>query len=38
MFYRYFEKQRAQIKNLMSGYKVFYESGEWVVYDLNMDG
>jgi hypothetical protein len=34
MFYRYFDEQKSQIKEKVTGYKVFYESMDWLVYDL----
>ncbi len=37
MFYRYFEDQRSQIKSGMSAFKIFYESGDWIIYDLNIE-
>ena len=36
MFYRYFKDQRSQIKINMSEYEIFYESSDWIVYDLNI--
>ena len=36
MFYRYYDNQKSEIKNLMPGHKVFYESDDWIVYDLNI--
>ena len=34
MFYRYLSDQRYHIKKTMSEYKIFYESSDWIVYDL----
>jgi hypothetical protein len=34
MFYRYSDEQKSQIKKKVTGYKVFYESMDWIVYDL----
>jgi hypothetical protein len=36
MFYKYFKDQRSQIKINMSEYEIFYESSDWIVYDLNI--
>ena len=38
MFYRYSGKWKSQIKEKMSGYQAFYESRDWVVYDLTKEG
>jgi hypothetical protein len=37
MFYRYFSDQSYNIKESMSEYKIFYESSDWIVYDLNLN-
>ena len=37
MFYRYYKNQRSQIKNLMTEHKIFYESDDWIVYDLSIN-
>ena len=34
MFYRYSEKQKSEINDNISGLKIFYESEDWLVYDL----
>jgi 4-amino-4-deoxy-L-arabinose transferase-like glycosyltransferase len=34
MFYRYSEKQKSQIKDNISRHQIFYESADWLVYDL----
>jgi hypothetical protein len=34
MFYRYSEKQKSQINDNISGHHIFYESEDWLVYDL----
>jgi hypothetical protein len=34
MFYRYSEKQKSEINVNMSELKIFYESEDWLVYDL----
>ena len=37
MFYRHSEKQISQINDNMSGRQIFYESEDWLVYDLEKD-
>ncbi|HAK38183.1 MAG TPA: hypothetical protein DCM60_08050 [Nitrospina sp.] len=34
MFYRFTEEDKTQIKNRIEGYKLIYESVNWLVYDL----
>ena len=34
MFYRFTEEAKTQIKNRIEGYKLTYETVNWLVYDL----
>ena len=36
MFYKYSEEQKFQIKQKIPGYQVYYESNDWLVYDMKM--
>ena len=36
MFYRFTEEVKAKIKNRIEGYKLTYESENWLVYDLML--
>ena len=36
MFYRFTEEVKAKIKNRIEGYKLTYESENWLAYDLML--